>query len=155
MLCRAPGTVWPCGVVGPVCSPAAAAARRVFRLVAVVALFAVLPPRGSTFARCSVLFRSSLFALPVWSVWPVLPSALGAAASRHEDAVLTQALGIGAGYVNVFSGFIFTAIKHGRGYGSGRGDKALGLAGIPVALTQPVRESAHIVIRAAGKPLRR
>ena len=65
--------------------------------------------------------------------------------------MLAHALGICAGNINLLAKLIAPAIKHGRGNGSGCGNKTLRLLRIPVALPQPVRQGAHVFIRTAGK----
>ena len=65
--------------------------------------------------------------------------------------MLAHALGIRAGNIDLLAKFIAPAIKHGRGNGAGGGNKALRLLRIPVPLPQPVRQDAHVLIRAAGK----
>ena len=65
--------------------------------------------------------------------------------------MLPHALRIGTGHIDGFARFVTLAVKHGRGDGAGRGDKALGLLWVPVPLAQPARKGAHVLVRTAGK----
>lgn len=77
--------------------------------------------------------------------------ASGGAKGGHEDAVLAQALGIGAGHGDVITLGVDTAIVHGGGDGTGGGDKALDLLGGPVAGCQPAGKVAHVGVGTAGE----
>ena len=66
----------------------------------------------------------------------------------HQQAMLTQALGIRSRHIDVPTFKILAAIKHGCGHGAGGGDEALDQAGPPAAGLEPAGEGAHVVVHA-------
>lgn len=69
----------------------------------------------------------------------------------HEDAVLAEACGVGAGDLDGVAFGVDAAVEHGGGDRAGRGDEALDLLGAPTAPFEPVGKVVHVLRTASGE----